>query len=117
MGGERVDIFGIERRDERGVQAGVDLMNYGVSLFLDGFNLMRGARQVGIPRRGALHQQVRGLANEFYLLMEVFEELLFSWQKVHVVLYLANPLDVGSTSVLLTGKESRKCVSSSGSKE
>ena len=28
---------------------------------------------------GALHQQVRSLANEFDLLMKVFEELLFSW--------------------------------------
>jgi hypothetical protein len=40
---------------------------------------MRGARQVGITRRSALHQQVRRLANEFDLLMKVFEELLFSW--------------------------------------
>ena len=35
MGGERVNIFGIERRDERGVQPGVDLVNHGVGLFLD----------------------------------------------------------------------------------
>jgi len=32
------------------------------------------------------------------LLMKIFEELLFSWQEVHVVLYLVNPPGIASNS-------------------
>ena len=30
-------------------------------------------------------QEIRSLANKVYLLMKVFEELLFTWEQIHVV--------------------------------
>ena len=99
-----MDVFGVERGDKSGVQPGVDLVNDAVGLFLDRLNLMRCARQVRIAGRRSLYQKGRSLANEFRLLMKVFEELLFTWKNSHVVLYLVIRWGVGSILIRTNGK-------------
>ena len=82
--GKRLNVLRIEGRDEGGVQASIDLMQHVIGLLFERVNLMRGIGEVGVSRGGALHQQVGGLANEFYLLLKVLEKLLVTWKQVHV---------------------------------
>jgi hypothetical protein len=46
------------------------------------------------------------LANEFNLLMKILEELLFSWQELHVVFYIGSPNGTRSTSRMRRAGES-----------
>jgi len=53
-------------------------VNHRISLFLDGADLVRGTSQAGVACDGALHEQLRRLANEVGLLLKILKELLFT---------------------------------------
>lgn len=78
-----MNILGIEGGDEGRVQTRVDLVEDIIGLLFQRMNLMRSIRQVGVPSGSPLHEQVGSLTNEFYLLLEVLEELLITWKQIH----------------------------------
>ena len=84
VGGKRLNVLGIEGRNEGRVETRVDLMKDAVGLLFEHVNLMRGIRKVGVSRGSPLDQQVGGLTDQFHLLLEGLEELLITWKQVHV---------------------------------
>jgi hypothetical protein len=59
-------------------------MQDAIRLLFEHMDLMRRIRQVGVARGRAFDQQIRRLANEFYLQLKVLEKLLVPWKQVHV---------------------------------
>ena len=81
---QRVDVLGIQRRDERLVQPRENLMDDFVALF---FQIGDPARCIFEPAAvpgNALLQQVGSLIDQFYLANEEVEEFVFARKQSHM---------------------------------